>query len=142
MNQDSFFDLTDTNIMVEFKITGEIFDEKLINQKLSILPSVYWRKGDEIESSNRCREYTCWTLSTGYEESMDINIQLSKIIDKLYLKLDKLLELSEELTVSYMIDIVVNIENNEKPSIYFNSRTIEFAHAIGSEIGVDLFIYS
>lgn len=142
MNQDSFFDLTETNVMVEFKITGDIFDEELINQKLSILPSVYWKKGDVIENSNQCRESTCWTLSTGYEVSMDINIQLTKIIDKLYSKWNKLLELSQKINVSYMIDIVVNIENGETPIIYFNSRNIEFAHAIGSEIGLDLYIYS
>lgn len=142
MNQDSFFDLTHTNVMVEFKITGDIFDEDIINQKLSILPSVYRRKGDVIENSNQCRKYTSWTLSTGYEESMDINIQLTKIIDKLYPKLNKLLELSQEINVSYMIDIVVNIEDGEKPIIYFNSRNIEFANTIGSEIGVDLYIYS
>lgn len=128
--------------MVEFKIIGDSFDEKIINQKLSILPSEYWRKGDIIKECSHLREYTCWTLSTGYEESLDINIQLTKVVDKLYPKSNILLELSQELNVQYRIDIVINIENNGKPIIYFNNKNIAFANAIHSEIGVDLYIYS
>lgn len=73
---------------------------------------------------------------------MDINIQLTKIIDRLYSKWNQLLELSQETNVSYMIDIVVNIENGATLIIYFNSKNIAFAHSIRSEIGLDLYIYS
>lgn len=44
--------------------------------------------------------------------------------------------------VTYRIDIVINIENSEKPAIFLDTRIIDFTHSINEEIDFDLYIYS
>jgi len=138
----TFFELSKTNVMVEFRILGHEFVPEVITSELSIIPNETWVKGDKINDRDITRQYSCWILSTGYIESLDINDQIKEIINKLLIKNDKLVEIKKKYNVIYRIDVVINIENNEKPAIYLNSDIIEFAYSIGAEFDFDLYIYS
>lgn len=138
----SFFEMDKTNVMIEFNITGNAFNPEIITQKLLIQPDEFWMKGDKIESKNITRGDTCWTIDTGYKESLDINEQLKKLIDILNPKSSELKELKCIYGLEYRFCIVINIENNEKPVMCINSETIRLADKIGAEIDFDLYIYS
>jgi len=112
--------------MSEFRILGDDFTPEVITEKLEIFPSKVWKKGEKIEGSNKVRDYSCWCLSTGYDESYDINEQLNKLLTILIPKKMKLIELKELLSLDYKIDIVINIESNEKPAIYLEKKSYNF----------------
>ncbi|WP_454192818.1 DUF4279 domain-containing protein [Paenibacillus sp. Marseille-Q7038] len=40
------------------------------------------------------------------------------------------------------LEVVISIENNEKPAIYLNKETINLLSDLGTEIDIDLYIYS
>lgn len=134
--------MNNTNVKVEFRILGDDFEPDTITNKLVINPNEYWKIGDTIKNKNFKRKYSCWSISTGYEESLDINEQLKKILLKISDKKDVLKEIRELLTLEYRLDIIINIEGNEKPAIYLDSETIEFANDIKAEFDFDLYINS
>ncbi len=138
----SFFELSNTNIMVEFRIIGHEFDPKIITKEMSIQPTDYWVEGEEIRDRGIFRTYSCWCLSAGYEETLDINEPLNKIIKQLILKKHILLKLKQKYNVHYRFDSVINIENGKKPAIFLSADTIEFASSIKAEFDFDLYIYS
>lgn len=135
------FDFSDTNIMVEFRILGADFDVDYITDCLSVTPSVFWKTGDKIEGKNYTRKHTCWEINTGYEESLDINTQLNKILSLLSSKTDDLIRLKKSFNLDYCIEIVINIENDIKPTMYLSKEVIEFAYMVGAEIDFDVYVY-
>lgn len=131
-----------TNVKVEFIITGEEFNVTEISDLLKLIPSKSWDKGDDIPGKSIKRVETIWMIETEYEESLDINEQLSKILDSILDKKLILKEIKTKYSLEYVFAIVINVENNEKPSMYFNHDFIEFASEIKAEFYVDLYIYS
>ena len=133
--------MDNTNIMVEFRILSDDLNPKVITEKLLIEPNQYWMKGENIKNRDLKREYSCWIISTGYEESLDINSQLFKMLNLLKSKKKDLQYLRDKYSLEYRFDIVINIENNEKPAIFLNSEVIGFANDIKAEFDFDIYIY-
>lgn len=138
----NYFNLNKSNVMVEFRITGHNLDLSYITESLNVKPDEMWKKGEPIQGRKISRKYDCWAISTGYVESYDVNVQLDNIIDRLKDKKDILNKLRDELNLTYRIDIVINIENNEKPGLFLNNSEIEFAYDIKAEFDFDMYIYS
>lgn len=134
--------MDNTNVMVEFRISGDDYDPAVISNILAIQPSESWKKGDKIRNTIKEREYTGWVMSTGYEESLDINIQLSKMINLLRTKEDCLLNIKDKYSLKYRFDIVINIEKQQVPAIYLDTDAISFSNKIGIEYDFDMYIYS
>ena len=138
----NFLDLKKTNIMAELLIYGDDFEIGYITNELNITPTNFHKKGDKIRKTDRKHELTCWSWSTGYNESLSVNDQMSKVIDTFINKKDNLINLKSQFNLEYKIDVVINIENGEAPSIYLTYDTIQFLDAIKSEFDCDLYIYS
>jgi len=137
-----FFDLKKTNIMVEFRIIGNDFEPSMVTDNLAISPSEYWIKGEAIKGRDTSRTYTCWALSTGYMESLDINEPLDMILEKLSNKCNELLLLKKSFDINYKIDVTINIEEGQAPAVCLKSHVIEFAHLVCAEFDFDLYVYS
>ena len=131
-----------TSVKVEFTIIGDELIPKNATEKLKITPNQFWQEGEDIKGRQIKRKDTCWSINTGYEESNDINEQLFKIVGLLQDKKNILKELKSIHNLEYIFAIVVNIENNEKPEMYFNREFIKFANDIDAEFYIDMYIYS
>lgn len=130
-----------TTVMTEFSIIGEVFTAEDISSRLEIAPSEFYTKGDKIKNRDIVRKESAWSISTGYEESVDINIQLNKLISVLKNKKNELLELKRSHDLFYKFFIVIKIEQNQTPAIYLDIDTISFVNDIGAELDFDLYIY-
>lgn len=126
---------------VEFCFYGDEFDPELISKTMNLVPTKTYLKGEHIRGEFY-RKDTYWELSTEYEESFDINEQLIKIINQLKDKKIEIIELQKNLSISSKFIVVIKIENNQKPAIYLERRTIHFISEINSEFDVDYYIYS
>lgn len=138
-----------TKVMAYFSVIGDHFPPEKITEELAIQPTETYVKGDIIEQTRavnspgiRRRIGTAWTLSSGYQESFDINDQLKPLLSSLEGKQQDLIRLKEEYELSYLFMIVIQIENDDKPAMYFKKDVISFASAIDAEIHFDLYIYS
>jgi len=131
-----------TSVMVRFSIHGENFDPCVISEELGLSPTETHLKGEPTKNGRNTWKDTSWSINTGYEESLDINVQLEKIMSLLEFKTEKLVELKDKLCVSMLFMIVVKIENNETPAMYFKKPFIHFLSRIDAEVGFDVYVYS
>ncbi|WP_028776283.1 DUF4279 domain-containing protein [Shimazuella kribbensis] len=137
--------------MAYFSAVGDEFPLEVVTNVLGIEPTETFKKGDVIERSNnpnlistkiRCRKETDWTLSTGYQESYDINNQLRIILKLLEWKTEQLKHLKEKYGLAFLFMVVIQVENNESPAMYLQKDIIDFASLIQAEIHFDLYIFS
>ncbi len=134
--------MEETNVKVEFiAICDEYLDTSILTEELDIIPEKAWKKGDEIIGKPIQRRDTTWIVSTQYEPSLDINVQLDKVIKKIENKTSSLQVLREKYNLQYIFAIVVNVEDNQKPAMHFNQRFIKLANSIHAEFYIDLYIY-
>ncbi|HFK1764734.1 hypothetical protein AT258_08110 [Bacillus wiedmannii] len=135
--------------MAYFSATGDIFPLEAITDALSIEPTRTYRKGDVVArrdnpnlvfTKNLYRKETDWTLSTGYQESYDINNQLHIILKSLEGKTEQLKYLKKKYDLQFLFMVVIQVENNESPAMYLQKEIINFASSIQAEIHFDLYI--
>ncbi|RRN71278.1 DUF4279 domain-containing protein [Peribacillus simplex] len=137
--------------MAYFSVFGDEFPLEVVTDILGIEPTKTYKKGDIIEKINnlnlvstkiRRRKETDWILSTGYQESYDINNQLNTILKSLEGKTKELKQLKEKYSLEFLFMIVIQVENDEKPAMYLQKNIIDFASLIQAEIHFDLYIFS
>lgn len=130
-----------SNVKVEFSIYGDKFDPNIITNIIQITPTRTWMKGETIREG-LLRKDTCWKLATEYEESLDISVQINKIRNLIQDKKDQIVVLKHTYNLECKFDVVVNIENNEKPAMYLDKETITFIYELEAEVDFDLYVYS
>ena len=137
-------ELSKTNIKVEFRIIGDDYSPDEITSKIGIIPSSKFQKGDKYVRNKKeaIYKYSCWTISTDYEESFDVSLQIDKIISILYPQKNSLVKLKNQYKIEYMLEAVINIENGETPGMYIKSDIIKFLNDIHAELDLDLYILS
>ena len=128
--------------MVRFSIYGENFKPTYITEVLGIAPSEAYTKGEKTKNGKLIRKDTSWSINTGYQDSLDINEQLEIIITQLEKKVAILTKIKQDLSVEMLFIIVIRIEDNEIPAMYFKKDFIRFISKIDAEVGFDTYIYS
>ncbi|MBA4535360.1 DUF4279 domain-containing protein [Brevibacillus halotolerans] len=126
--------------MTYFSILGDDFPSDEVTKILAIQPTSRHQKGDTVR--NHVRKETSWQISTGYQESYDINDQLNPQLHQLEMKTNELLEIKRLFNASFMFMVVIQIENNESPATYLESRIINYSSTINAEIHFDLYVSS
>ncbi|HDR4421738.1 TPA: DUF4279 domain-containing protein [Bacillus cereus] len=135
--------------MAYFSATGDVFPVEAITNALSIEPTRTCKKGDVVARHDNpnlvstktvYREETTWTLSTGYQQSYDINNQLHVILKSLEGKTEQLKYLKMKYDLQFLFMVVIQVENNESPAMYLQKEIINFASSIQAEIHFDLYI--
>ncbi|GAB6619136.1 MULTISPECIES: DUF4279 domain-containing protein [Bacillus] len=135
--------------MAYFSATGDIFPLEAITEALNIEPTRTYKKGDVVARRDNpnlvftktiYRKETDWTLSTGYQESYDINNQLHIILKSLEGKTEQLKHLKKKYSLEFLFMVVIQVENNESPAMYLQKEIINFASSIQAEIHFDLYI--
>lgn len=132
--------LQKTNVNIEFIISGESFDPKLVSTIFGLDEEGHYLKGDKLSTraSELSRGETCWFYSIGYSETYDVNLQMEKILDIFESKENTLIKMKEELNLNYKLVVSIRIENGEIPSIYFCQRVISFSSMIQADMDIDI----
>ncbi|MDD8001484.1 DUF4279 domain-containing protein [Bacillus cereus] len=135
--------------MAYFSATADIFPVEAITDALSIEPTRTYKKGDVVAKRDNpnlvstkklYRKETDWTLSTGYQQSYDINNQLYVILKSLEGKTEQLKHLKKKYGLEFLFMIVIQVENNESSAMYLQKDIIDFASSIQAEIHFALYI--
>ncbi|MFD0587351.1 DUF4279 domain-containing protein [Paenibacillus sp. GCM10027627] len=129
-----------TSIMVDFSIIGDDFSPSIITERLNIVPTEQYNKG-ELSKKNLTRKESCWSKSTGYIDTLYVSEVLEKIMMEISDSKQTLIELREEFDLVYKFIVVLKIEQNQKPAVYLETSIIQFASEIEAEIDFDFYIY-
>lgn len=131
-----------SKVMAEFVIEGSNIDVEVINDMLNIKPDVAYNKNEYHTPISK--KYGRWLINTLYEESYDINNQLSKVIKLLSKKVEQLNEIKRKFrNTNYTFCVVVEIyDDKETPAIYLNLKTVNFLNKIGAYFTVDIYVYN
>lgn len=129
-----------TEVLVYFQLLADDFSIEDVSHRLGLTPTETFKRGDKSTYPSRPREYTSWSLGTGYQPSFDVNDQLRHIIAQLRGKetiLDDIYSAYDDIRSKFIIVIVM--ENGQTPSLVFDLKTIQFAHRIRAEFDIDLY---
>lgn len=127
--------------MAEFSINGDNLDIADVTEKMGLKPTDIHLKGQLTKNKKNTYKETSWSISTKYEESYDINIQLERLMALIENKVNYILEIKQKYKVNILFMIVVNIKNNETAAMYLKKPIIHFMSAIDAEVGFDTYIY-
>ncbi|MCY0874816.1 MAG: DUF4279 domain-containing protein [Firmicutes bacterium] len=128
-------------IMIEFAVIGDFFPLEVISERLGLMPTDQYYKGDkipELKNQLTLTKETCWSLSTGYQQASVANEQLDDILRNLYDKKEILNELSSEYNLTYKIFVVFRTEDSNS-GLIIDSPVIDFAHSIGASFDIDIY---
>jgi len=128
-----------TEVLVYFQLLADDFSIEDVTHRLGLTPTETCQRGEKGYSS-RLREYTSWSLGTGYQSSVDVNDQLQPIIAQLRGKetiLDDIFDTYDDMQARFIIVIVM--EEGQTPALVFDLETIQFAHRIRAEFDIDLY---
>ncbi|CFQ39121.1 MULTISPECIES: DUF4279 domain-containing protein [Yersinia] len=131
-----------TTVKAEFSICGDVFDPEEITAMLQIEPSEIYIKGVISGTRKRPSTETSWSVCTEKEESYDVNEQTKKLLFLFKDKTEILEKIKEKYAVTFILSLLIEIENGEKPSIYWSAETNKFLGDIGAESSIDLYVYS
>lgn len=131
---------TKTSIMVDFSILGDDFAPIDITKQLTLIPTEQYQKGD-LSKRNVERVESCWSINTGYVETLYLSEVFTSLIQEISGKKELLIDLKKKLDLTYKFIIVIKMEQNQKPAIFLDSSIIEFANDIKAEIDFDLYIF-
>lgn len=130
---------------VYFALKGEVFDPQMITNRLEILPTSAWKKGDKGKY-NPSLKFSCWQLSTKEgKEYFDIDSLISEIIEQLKDKVPIINELKSEYKLNSVLEIVMHIDTNLEKSTPFlghDLETLKFLHQTGTITDVDIYRFN
>ena len=133
-----------TNIYAEFRIMGDTFDPALVTRALAVQPTEVWRKGDCVYNNQgkttTLRQYTNWGYKTATLETLYIDEPIQTLQTVFADKTNTLLTLQEQYDLSFTIDIVIEVENNEPPAMCLQGFILEFAAALHARVDMDMYI--
>ena len=135
-----------TQVMVYFSMFADEFPLDAVTKQLGIEPTESYKKGDIIKkispTENHVRSYTCWKLSTGYQESLDVGEQMDMIIDQIGDKSAIINDLKRQFGLDCRFTIVIIMNNGYTPGLYLNQSIIAFANSINADFDIDLYANS
>lgn len=131
-----------TTVKAELSIYGDNLDPNELTDLLGIKPMEINLKGVITGTRKRPNAETSWSIYTKKEESYDVNEQIDKIILILKDKTKEINEFKRKNTVSISLPLLIEVENDEEPAIYWTPETNGFLGEIGAESSVEIYMYS
>lgn len=82
-------------------------------------------------------------FDSGYVESLFVEEVLEGLLNKLRLYQAEIIKITSEIDFSVKrVEVVINIYNEEMPSIFLNNSIIEFLNLNGFDIEFDMYCFS
>jgi len=126
-------------VKITFFLSGEDLDPDIITIGTKINPTSSWRKGDSIANRNELvRKEGRWEISTGYQESLDVGLQLNLIYEMIVKSKSDFVGLIETHKLHGKFDIVVKM-TADTPAFFLGKEFLNLVHDLRADIEVDLY---
>lgn len=118
------------------------FSPEVITELLGITPYRYRRMGEPRKNGRGTSRFSSWSACYQDTPALDTQEQVMKIVHTLSPKIPILQTIKQQYNVSFSILIVPHIYHEQSPGIVFGREIIDFCYHTGTDIGVDLYVYS
>jgi hypothetical protein len=131
-----------TKIKLTLAIYGDDFSPSQLTKIVNILPTNIWIKGDSIPNrkTSITRKETNWEFSQGYFESIDLEYVSNQLFDIIKPQIKLFQKFIQEYRLSSKLYIILEIENDEKPSLFIDKQMMEILILLNGEIDIDLYL--
>lgn len=134
--------------MTKIKLIIVIFGDLLIPEKLTeitkLTPTSFWFKGDFIPNRKigLTRTETCWEYSFDFVNTLYFD-DVTKLFEKYFSpNLEDIVNYIIENNLETKVEFVVEIINDEKPSISFDKKFMGIVVKMNGEIDIDLYYFN
>lgn len=127
-----------TRILAALTLTGA-FDPAEITRQIGIEPTQTARRGDSIQKTKIRHKTDVWSLSTGKQESLDLDALVRMILDQIGERAPAVAAIRAALSLDAEIACAVYVEG-QTPAISLDRETVARIAALGASIDVDLYI--
>lgn len=129
------------HIKVFFSIYGDCFNPEEFSELVKEKASSFWYKNHFISEEKKiARKETAWEYVVESYNSIHTENILNILISKFGKYSNIISEYVDLNNLKVKTEIVIEISNNEVPSLYFNQDFIKFMSSIGSDVDIDLYI--
>jgi hypothetical protein len=130
-----------TQIKLIFSIFGDYFDSQEFGKLVNLIPSNTWIKGDSLTNrKGLIRKETAWEYSIGFYQTLFLEEILDVFIQKFSPHSEVIVNYIKQYNLETKIDIIVEIVNDEKPSLFFEKAFLNLLSKMKGEIDIDLYI--
>ena len=133
------------NTSVYFALTGDNFDPEVVTERIGVIPTEKWNKGDKGQNKP-ILEYSCWKFSTDMgKEYLIVDSLVDEVISKLFDKIEIINELKNQFNLDSVLEVVMYIDTNEEqstPALGHDLKTIEFLYRTQTKTDVDIYRFN
>lgn len=130
-----------TQIKLIFSVFGDLLDHRSFSKLSGIEPTAFWDKGDVVPNRKKIlRQETCWEYSTGYIGTLDVQILCVNFFQKFKPNAEEIISYIGQNDLETKFDIVVEIKNNQIPSLSFNVEFLELVAKLNGSLDIDLYV--
>ena len=123
-----------------FTIVGD-FDPDYISNLLNLKPENSQKIGDRRRNGTTC-DFARWSIGRCDEYDAEVANQMRKTIAPLLDKIDALNKIQQENNVNFYLEVVPSVYVGDiNPCLAPTLDIIDFCHATGTEIDIDLYVY-
>jgi hypothetical protein len=127
-----------SEISASFTLTGLDLNPDEITDKLKIIPTKIWRKGDLINPKGKIfYSENGWSLQSQLNQSAELEDHLQWIFEKLQTQWDSVREICSRYYPEISCVIYVS---NQVPAIHFSQEILQEVNQLNAEIDVDIYV--
>lgn len=134
-------------IRLIFSVFGDELDPQEFSKFSELTPTATWSKGDpltkwpNIEGEGKLtKKETCWELTLGPVHAWSVEDQIADFIKNFSPRSDVIAQYIQEKNLESTVNLVVSMEQNKTPAIYFDTKFLDLVNKLRSEIGFDLYV--
>jgi hypothetical protein len=132
--------LMTTKIKLIFTVYGDFFNPHEFTELLQIKPTLFGFKGDIIPNRKNIEyKQTFWEYSSEFIETLDSQDISNIMIKQFGTSINSIRDYTILNSLSVKVYVVVEIFNNQSPSLFFDKLFINMIAVIGAEIDIDLY---
>jgi hypothetical protein len=133
------------NTHVYFSLTGYNFDPQIVTDRIGVIPTETWKKGDKGKYKPTL-DYSYWKLSTEKgKEYIMVDSLVDEVIGQLFDKIEIINKLKNQFNLDSVLEIVMYIDTNEEqftPALGHDLKTIEFLHRTKTKTDIDIYRFN
>lgn len=132
-----------TQIKIIFSIFGNLIDVDVISNILKLTPTSFWQKGDIIPDLKKrlVRKESCWEYSIGFIQTYHFEDVSEKFMELIKPHIQLIENYIKENNLQTKIDVVVEIVNEETPSLSIGMELMELIVRLNGSIEIDLYVF-
>ena len=123
-------------------LRSDLPDLNFITDKLQIEPNFSHHIGEPMSFSQRQHNHSSWGFGTDYEDSYDLNDQISVVYQKLLPVKDKLKNILKDNDITATFESVIKMFGTQTAGIGLEKYIIDFASELGIEFDFDMYLYT